>query len=1318
MTIYDEYVTYTLKYQKEYGKNTIVLYQNGAFMELFSANDGFIDIKRISQLLDIQLTRKNKSILEVNTSNLAICGFPLYVLKKFTKILVENNYTVVVVSQTSPPPNPRRDVTDIISAGTMIENIDSNETNNLMTIYLEQNQEHNSRKIVTSIGLSVIDLSTGENSVFETSSSSYDPNFALDECFRLLTIYDPREIIVFGEKLSMTYEHIVKYLEIENKYVHNRIDNVDKYIQNINYQKQLLKRVFKNHGALSVIEYLDLERLPCALISYVALLQFAYSHNENIIEKITKPHVIIHDDKLILGYNTTSQLNVLALCKILNNCSTSIGKRAFKHRLLNPETNIDNLKKKYDTVDLLLDGDKFKDIQNLLDNVYDIERLFRKMHLKKLHPADFVQIDNSFESISKLLHAYSYLNICDNKLDKRFVDEFIQYYRTFLDFEEIEKYHLDNITQSFFKPGFFDDIDEIQRQLNDNVNIFTKICEELNRGNEKDFFEVKHNDRDQYHLCVTKTRYNNVKKKIDKLSYENINFKDFDTKPVSSSSSVLKITHKLFKDINEKIVECKFTLRDRVSEEYGIFVKNCCQKFERVFYDSIEFVIDIDIYSTNAKNARAYKYCKPAIADNKKSFFDAKCIRHPIIERISDKQYITNDISLGKEPDGILLYGLNSVGKCFQRGTQVMMFNGSIKEVQHINVGDQLMGDDSTPRNVLNLTRGQDVLYKIVTTKGEGFTVNKYHILVLKGRNYVRRSYEKKCKRWKVSYFDNGNRISKSFHDTSHENSCIESQKYVEFLRSILKNDIIEISVENYLTKATDFKSNYYLYTVSVKFEEREVPIDPYFIGLWLGDGTTSGCHITNIDQEIIEYVEKFCDKNKLLTTRVGITSKVRGIGWRNNTLLDEMRNLDVINNKHIPEIYSRNSYNTRYSLLAGLIDSDGYNCHNDGYEIIQKNEQLADDIIYLVKSLGFTCYKKLCKKSCKYKGEKREGTYFRMYIYGSSELYDKIPCLLNRKIVKKISKDKSGILSFKVLKQTSAEYYYGFQVDGNLRFLLNNFIVTHNSSIMKSIGLNILMAQSGMFVPCEKYTFKPYKYIFSRIPSGDDIFKAQSTFTLEITELRNILKRSDENSIVIGDELCAGTESISALSIVSAGIIQLSERKTSFIFATHLHDLVNIEKIKNISNLNIKHLSIHYDEKNSRFIYDRKLKDGQGSTLYGLEVCKGLDLDKEFLSLANSIRQDLLNIDKNIVNSKKSRYNSKLFVDTCEICGKKADEVHHIKQQCHADVNGFINHVHKNASYNLVNVCETCHDKIHRGDININGYCVSTDGTFVEISQ
>jgi DNA mismatch repair protein MutS len=280
---------------------------------------------------------------------------------------------------------------------------------------------------------------------------------------------------------------------------------------------------------------------------------------------------------------------------------------------------------------------------------------------------------------------------------------------------------------------------------------------------------------------------------------------------------------------------------------------------------------------------------------------------------------------------------------------------------------------------------------------------------------------------------------------------------------------------------------------------------------------------------------------------------------------------------------------------------------------------------------------------------------------------------------------------------------------DGLLLYGIN---ASGKSSLMKSVGISVIMASAGMYVPCEEFEFYPYDSIFTRIPTGDNMFKGESTFTNEISELRKIIQYANRNSLVIGDELCSGTESVSAMSIVASGILELCYRGTSFIFATHLHDLVNLNKVKTLDNLRVCHLKVTYDEKTNSLIYDRKLADGQGATLYGLEVCKSLNLPKSFLETADSIRKEIMEMSPTLLGYKRSRYNNSLFKDKCGLCDtEKVEEVHHIVEQHTADENGFVDHRHKNHLSNLVGLCKECHQKVHDGIIKINGYKQTSSG-------
>jgi DNA mismatch repair protein MutS len=267
-------------------------------------------------------------------------------------------------------------------------------------------------------------------------------------------------------------------------------------------------------------------------------------------------------------------------------------------------------------------------------------------------------------------------------------------------------------------------------------------------------------------------------------------------------------------------------------------------------------------------------------------------------------------------------------------------------------------------------------------------------------------------------------------------------------------------------------------------------------------------------------------------------------------------------------------------------------------------------------------------------------------------------------------------------------------------------------SSLGKALGLAVLMAQTGMPVAASAMTLIPYTSIFTRILGNDNLWAGMSSFVVEMTEFRSILRAASPRTLIIGDELCAGTETASATSIVAAGIQRLADQNAQFLLATHLHELGEIVKNPKIAAY---HLSVHSDPSNHTLIYDRKLRPGCGSPMYGLEVCRGLDMDKEFLEAAFAYRKRFFaGPDAHL-----SHYNANLVVDACAICGSKDSlETHHIVPQAAADKNAKISlGTHKNHVSNLVSLCDNCHEKHHQGLLEIQGWVATTTGRKLEYS-
>ena len=318
---------------------------------------------------------------------------------------------------------------------------------------------------------------------------------------------------------------------------------------------------------------------------------------------------------------------------------------------------------------------------------------------------------------------------------------------------------------------------------------------------------------------------------------------------------------------------------------------------------------------------------------------------------------------------------------------------------------------------------------------------------------------------------------------------------------------------------------------------------------------------------------------------------------------------------------------------------------------------------------------------------------------------------------------------------------------DGMLLFGVN---ASGKSTTMKAVGCALVMAQAGFWVPASEFVYAPYSYLFTRIRNNDDIYAGLSSFEVEMREFKVILKYANAQSMILGDELCSGTETLDATAIVASGLKLLAQRQANFIFATHLHFLSEIPEVCGLPNLKFYHLAVHIDSKDpSVLVYDRELRPGNGPQSYGIIVCRSMNLDLEFIREAERIRLgiergDILGRFSGRLNSpgsslstqhatapqpttlapqKPSHFNSEKLVDVCEVCGTGGQmDVHHIDNQCSADKQGIITDpqtqgkYHKNNTWNLVNLCKECHHQAHGTSqsgriLCIDGYSQTSQG-------
>ena len=420
---------------------------------------------------------------------------------------------------------------------------------------------------------------------------------------------------------------------------------------------------------------------------------------------------------------------------------------------------------------------------------------------------------------------------------------------------------------------------------------------------------------------------------------------------------------------------------------------------------------------------------------------------------------------------GMLLYQSVGTGKCHAKDTPILMYDGSIKMVQDIIEGDELMGDDSTPRKVLSLARGQDEMYDIIPTKGEKYTVNSEHILCLKpSRLSVTTKKMASSVKYTARYINNktGKINSKIFGTKG------EAEQYLDTMQND-KNYILEIPLNEYLKLPKCSRRNLKGYRTGVSFNKQDIEFDPYIVGYWLGDGSKRDYVISQqYPPGIQENYNSFSSKNPIKE----LEYRRAGGG--------------------IPNEYKINNRQNQLSLLAGLIDADGCKT-NKGYDIVEKNLTLAEDIVFICRSLGFSAYIKCFNQQYPprtqenyksfssripitekgkelefpegpgggkgYRGHfvastlRREAPFrepgvppsfnkgekkYRISINGN-ELHE-IPVKIERKKLEPRTQQKDVLLTAIEAKHIGKGDYYGFTLNGNNRYLLGDFTVTHNT--------------------------------------------------------------------------------------------------------------------------------------------------------------------------------------------------------------------------------------------------------------------------------
>ena len=981
------------KYKKQYGEKVLLLWQCGHFFEIYALKDiknnvyvdpNIIDFGNICDYLvkpKQTNTRGGKKAqkhkhTDGRTYTVCMSGCPIFGNRE-SKInkLNENGYTVAVWKQVEGLKDVREEE-GVYSPGTKF--FEGNVlTNNIMCIYLKTFQKTTlTKQPKLYSGLSVIDVITGDTIFYQYESNYWNESINFDEIERFYSIYNPSEIIIIhnfdsNEKVENMLTYSV--IDCETKHIFKIDDEESGFSEEIKncakqtYQEECLLKFFEFND--SDFFYVDYAAYPYATSSFCFLLNFVYKHNKNLVKNIKKPIFDNNESMMLLANHSLKQLNIInknsnrkisSVNKFLNNCVTSMGKREFSKQLLHPTTNEETLTNSYNIIEYLINKPKMLENVKRIKNLTDMEKFYRKIILEKATPLNMYTYNNNLKCVEELCKDmvknktlckfFDTLNI-DVKTVQTHAKKLIKWIKAHLLLKVCSEINTIKMDENIFQKNKFESVDDAifnyeqsDLQINCIINFLNNVLRRIEKKN-KNGVKLAIKETTQPYINMTSRRASNLQEELDEsfgneecLTYKfmgnEMSYKlDIDgIEFVDSTKNNIKLKSTQLDNLCKVVFEGRENIKKEVRKSYKIFLRMCGVYSKEMEYIS-NFVKHFDVICAKANVALKYSYCKPEIVDHDKSFYEAKQLRHVLIEHIQKNEiYVPNDLTIGKDDDGILLYGTNAVGK----------------------------------------------------------------------------------------------------------------------------------------------------------------------------------------------------------------------------------------------------------------------------------------------------------------------------------------------------------------------------------------------SSLIKSIGICIIMAQAGMFVPCSSFKYKPYRAIYTRILGNDDIFKGLSSFAVEMSELKSILN-CDKNSLILGDEICRGTENNSALRILVSSLMELSNIGCSHIFATHFHEITNMKEVKNLNRLQMKHLSISYNKELQTLVYDRKLKEGPGTSDYGLLVCKSLGFKDEFIKRASSLEIKLELRNDNLLGNKTSNYNSKVIKNNCEVCGEPGIDIDHMISQCKSDKNGNINFggyvFNKNHPANLQNLCKDCHKRKTKEDVmyvrkkTLNGY-------------
>lgn len=396
---------------------------------------------------------------------------------------------------------------------------------------------------------------------------------------------------------------------------------------------------------------------------------------------------------------------------------------------------------------------------------------------------------------------------------------------------------------------------------------------------------------------------------------------------------------------------------------------------------------------------------------------------------------------------------LTFFNNCLSPETLVRKWSGEVCRADAIKTGDKLIGDDGSPRTVTRVCSGRDTMYRVEQSNGDTYIVNSNHVLTLrlKESRVIKWSYGNNNKKgcWWFRYYDPVlKQIKTEIVDVELTQKVDEQFNFKEI--SALRDkvppvDVFDIKLGDYIAMPQHIQKCFVGCKLPTPVNwplNNRYSIDPYILGSWLAIGTNDGKSISNPPPAVLERWKSWLKMQDMtlliefifgdfITYSIGTKWTLMSLFRKQKTFSDLVNRYKLVNNKHIPDIYLYNHSDVRNTILAGFIDSVGYFDTNDPKVCHAPitSPVVKIDIQNLALSLGCAV--------------RSSSTGLDIYLHHSEQL----PVRCKRyKLIKKALAVKFSNLSELTITKLETSDYVGFTVDGNNRFLLSDYTITHNS--------------------------------------------------------------------------------------------------------------------------------------------------------------------------------------------------------------------------------------------------------------------------------